>query len=80
MVMEKLDKVIAGLGACTMGLCQSCPYGEYGTPRCRTEVMVDAHNLIQRLTRQLGYARAERDVAVSLNAEFIRAHMDEEVL
>ena len=70
--MEKLDKVIAGLGACVMGLCQSCPYGEYGTPRCRTEVMVDAHNLTQRLRdenerlkRKLKYARAERDAATA---------------
>lgn len=54
--MEKLDTVVAGLGACVMGLCQSCPYGEYGTPRCRTEVMVDAHNVIVRLREKLAEA------------------------
>lgn len=47
--MEKRDEVIAGLGACIMGICQSCPYGEYGSPRCRDELMVDAHNLIVKL-------------------------------
>jgi hypothetical protein len=57
--MEKLDEVIAGLGACIMGLCQSCPYSEYDTSRCRTEVMVDAHNSIVRLQEENRSLRKE---------------------
>lgn len=68
--MEKLDTVVTGLGACIMGLCQSCPYGEYGTPRCKAEVMVDAHNTIVRLREKL----AESGSVVRARWEF---YMDE---
>lgn len=45
--MEKLDTVVTGLGACIMGLCQSCPYG--GDDHCKDRLMRDALGVIKAL-------------------------------
>lgn len=49
--MEKLDTVVTGLGACIMGLCQSCPYD--GDGYCKDRLMRDALGVIKALNEDL---------------------------
>lgn len=73
--MEKLDKVIAGLECCGENdRCLSCPYMDVGHPNdldCIKALSGDAVEVIERLKRQLKYARAERDAATARMARLI---------
>lgn len=73
--MEKLDKVIAGLECCgESDRCLSCPYMDVGHPcdlDCITGLVKDALEVINRLKRQLKYARAERDAERAKMARLI---------
>ena len=75
--MEKLDKVIAGLQNCSYPsencYYSDCPYrGRRDADKvCQDFLLEDALEVINRLKRQLKYARAERDAATARMARLI---------